>query len=239
MASYRAAKALVLGMGKERTKLRRHPERGRDDRALVHAILDEALVCHVGFVAGGYPTVIPTLHARAGDTLYLHGSPASRMLQAAPGGEICVTVTLLDGVVMARSAFNHSMNYRSVVVFGQPRFVTDPDEKMAAFKTSVERDPAMAYKAQLLALVGAQDPAEVLRQIPSVLRAIVAEAGEAAREKPAPGEFSLGELIGHMVDAQVVVFTRLRWILAEDEPPIPGYEQDAWVSISEYPASNP
>src|SRR5258708_260921 len=138
MASYRAAKALVLGMGKERTKLRRHPERGRDDRALVHAILDEALVCHVGFVAGGYPTVIPTLHARAGDTLYLHGSPASRMLQAAPGGEICVTVTLLDGVVMARSAFNHSMNYRSVVVFGQPRFVTDADEKMAAFKTLVE-----------------------------------------------------------------------------------------------------
>ncbi len=125
-------------MGKERTKLRRHPERGRDDRALVHAILDEALVCHVGFVAGGYPTVIPTLHARAGDTLYLHGSPASRMLQAAPGGEICVTVTLLDGVVMARSAFNHSMNYRSVVVFGQPRFVTDADEKMAAFKTLVE-----------------------------------------------------------------------------------------------------
>ncbi len=138
MASYGAAAALVLGMDKGRTRLRRHPERGHDDRDLIHAILDEALVCHVGFVAEGYPTVIPTLHARAGDTLYLHGSPASRMLQAAPGGEICVTVTLLDGVVMARSAFNHSMNYRSVVVFGQPRFVTDVDEKLVALQTLVE-----------------------------------------------------------------------------------------------------
>ncbi len=102
-----------------------------------------------------------------------------------------------------------------------------------------EQDPAMAYQAQLLALVGDQDPAEVLRQIPSVLRAIVAEAGEAAREKPAPGEFSLVELIGHMVDAQVVVFTRLRWILAEDEPPIRGYEQDDWVRISGYADADP
>src|SRR5438552_8775065 len=82
-----------LRMTRERTQLGRHPERGRADRDLVGAILDEALVCHVGFVAGGYPTVIPTLHARLGDTVYLHGSPASRMLQAAPGAEVCVTVT--------------------------------------------------------------------------------------------------------------------------------------------------
>ncbi len=125
-------------MTRERTQLGRHPERGREDRDLVNAILDEALVCHVGFVADGYPTVIPTLHARSDDTLYLHGSPASRMLQAAPGAEVCVTVTLLDGVVMARSAFNHSMNYRSVMVFGQPRVVTDAAEKAAAFHALVE-----------------------------------------------------------------------------------------------------
>jgi nitroimidazol reductase NimA-like FMN-containing flavoprotein (pyridoxamine 5'-phosphate oxidase superfamily) len=125
-------------MARARTQLGRHPERGRDDRDLVNAILDEALVCHVGFVADGYPAVIPTLHARSGDTLYLHGSPASRMLQAAPAAEICVTVTLLDGVVMARSAFNHSMNYRSVMVFGRPRVVTDPEEKAAAFHALVE-----------------------------------------------------------------------------------------------------
>ncbi len=85
-------------MIRERTQLRRHPERGRADRDLVNAILDEALVCHVGFVADVYPTVIPTLHARSDDTLYLHGSPASRMLLAARGAEVCVTVTLLDGV---------------------------------------------------------------------------------------------------------------------------------------------
>ncbi len=125
-------------MTREHTQLGRHPERGREDRDVVNAILDEALVCHVGFVADGYPTVIPTLHARSDDTLYLHGSPASRMLQAAPGAEVCVTVTLLDGVVMARSAFNHSMNYRSVMVFGQPRVVTDAEEKAAAFHALVE-----------------------------------------------------------------------------------------------------
>ena len=120
------------------TSIGRHPERGRDDPALIEAILDEALICHVGFVVGGYPAVIPTIHARAGATLYLHGSPASRMLQAAPGTEVCVTVTLLDGIVMARSAFNHSMNYRSVVVYGRPRVVTDAAEKLAAFEALVE-----------------------------------------------------------------------------------------------------
>jgi uncharacterized protein len=125
-------------MARERTQLGRHPERGRDDRDLVNAILDEALVCHVGFVADGFPTVIPTLHVRSNDTLYLHGSPASRMLQAGPDAEVCVTVTLLDGVVMARSAFNHSMNYRSVMVFGRPRVVRDVDEKSAAFHALVE-----------------------------------------------------------------------------------------------------
>jgi nitroimidazol reductase NimA-like FMN-containing flavoprotein (pyridoxamine 5'-phosphate oxidase superfamily) len=125
-------------MTRERTTLGRHPERGRGDRDLVSAILDEALVCHVGFLADGYPTVIPTLHARLGDTVFLHGSPASRMLQAAPAAEVCVTITLLDGVVLARSAFNHSMNYRSVMIFGRPRVVTDPEEKAAAFRALVE-----------------------------------------------------------------------------------------------------
>lgn len=116
----------------------RHPERGRGDRALIAAILDEALICHVGFVVNRYPAVIPTIHARSDSTLYLHGSTASRMLQAVPGAEVCVVATLVDGIVMARSAFNHSMNYRSVVVYGRPWLVTDPLEKMAAFETLVE-----------------------------------------------------------------------------------------------------
>lgn len=125
-------------MARDRTGLRRHPERARDDLALIESILDEALICHVGFVVDGYPAVIPTLHARIGSTLYLHGSPASRMLQAVPGQEVCVAVTLMDGIVMARSAFNHSMNYRSVVVYGQPRAVTELDEKTSAFRALTE-----------------------------------------------------------------------------------------------------
>jgi nitroimidazol reductase NimA-like FMN-containing flavoprotein (pyridoxamine 5'-phosphate oxidase superfamily) len=125
-------------MERRRTRLGRHPERGRDDQALIAAILDEALICHVGFVVDGYPAVIPTIHARSGTTLFLHGSTASRMLQAAPGAEVCVVATLVDGIVMARSAFNHSINYRSVVVYGRPRLVTDPMEKLAAFETLVE-----------------------------------------------------------------------------------------------------
>ena len=102
-----------------RTTVRRIPERGVYDRAAIHDILDEATICHVGFVVAGVPTVIPMAFVRVGESIYLHGSKASRLLQiAGSGAEICVTVTLLDGLVLARSAFHHSMNYRSAVVFG-------------------------------------------------------------------------------------------------------------------------
>jgi len=126
-------------MAKSRTEVSRHPERGVYDREAIDAILDEALVCHVGFVHDGHPFVIPTIHARAGDTLYVHGSPASRMLrELADGVEICVTVTLLDGLVLARSVYNHSMNYRSVVVLGRVRLLVEPAEKLAALEAIVE-----------------------------------------------------------------------------------------------------
>jgi uncharacterized protein len=119
--------------------VKRHPERGAYDRATIDSILDEALICHLGFVADGRPFVIPTIHARDGDTLYVHGSPGSRMLRAAKGGvDICVTVTLLDGLVLARSVYNHSMNYRSVVVLGRARELTDRDEKLRAMQRVVE-----------------------------------------------------------------------------------------------------
>jgi nitroimidazol reductase NimA-like FMN-containing flavoprotein (pyridoxamine 5'-phosphate oxidase superfamily) len=122
-----------------RTRVSRHPERGVYDRDPIDAILDEALYCHVGFVADGRPFVIPTIHARAGDVLYLHGSPASRMLRTLAGGlDVCVTVTILDGLVLARSVYNHSMNYRSVVVLGNARPVEDRDEKLAALEAIVE-----------------------------------------------------------------------------------------------------
>jgi uncharacterized protein len=123
----------------ERVRVRRLPQRGVYDRAAVHAILDEGLVCHVGFVADGQPFVIPTTYARVADTLYIHGSAASRMLRTLRDGvPVSVTVTLLDGLVLARSAFHHSMNYRSVVALGTAREVSDPAEKAAALDAIVE-----------------------------------------------------------------------------------------------------
>ena len=121
----------------ERTRLRRLPERGTYDRATVHAILDEGFICHLGFVVDGQPYVIPTGYARVGETLYLHGSTGSR-LGLRPGMDVCVTVTLLDGLVLARSAFHHSMNYRSVMAIGRTRPVTDPAQKDAALRALVD-----------------------------------------------------------------------------------------------------
>ena len=122
-----------------RATVQRHPERGAYDAATVHAILDEGFICHVGFELDGQPFVIPTLYARRDDTLYLHGSPLSRMLRhLAQGVPLCLTVTLLDGLVLARSVFNHSLNYRSVVILGQGHAVTDRAEKDEAMRLLVE-----------------------------------------------------------------------------------------------------
>ncbi|HKP10876.1 MAG TPA: pyridoxamine 5'-phosphate oxidase family protein [Blastocatellia bacterium] len=123
----------------ERTTLKRLPKRGEYDRERVYAILDEAFICHVGFVVDGRPVVIPTGYGRLADVLYVHGSAASRMLRTlAEAIDVCVTVTLIDGLVLARSAFHHSFNYRSVVVFGRARVVTDVGEKMAALRAFTE-----------------------------------------------------------------------------------------------------
>ena len=119
-----------------RTEVHRLPKRAVYDKAQVHAILDEGRICHVGFVMDGQPFVIPTGYARLGDRLYIHGSAASRLVrEAAAGIPVCVTVTLLDGFVLARSAFHHSMNYRSVVIMGRARLVADADEKMEALRS--------------------------------------------------------------------------------------------------------
>jgi uncharacterized protein len=119
----------------DRTTLRRLPNRGVYDRASIHSILDEGLICHVGFVVDGQPYVIPTIHVRVGEQLFFHGSPASRMLRALEQGvEACVTVTLLDGLVLARSAFHHSMNYRSAVVFGTAMPVESSEEKLRVLR---------------------------------------------------------------------------------------------------------
>ncbi len=119
----------------DRTQVRRLPKRGVYEKAQVHAILDEGFVCHVGFAAEGQPYVIPTGYGRAGERIFIHGSAASRMLRSLDQGiDVCVTVTLVDGLVLARSAFHHSVNYRSVVVLGKAHLVTDPREKAEALR---------------------------------------------------------------------------------------------------------
>jgi uncharacterized protein len=124
----------------ERTRTKRLPERGHYDRDTVHAILDAGLICHVGYTIDGQPFVTPTAYWREDDHLYWHGSSASRMLRTLSGGiSACVTVTHLDGLVLARSAFHHSMNYRSVMAIGIAHPVTDPDEKTTALKAFTER----------------------------------------------------------------------------------------------------
>jgi uncharacterized protein len=127
-----------LGPG-PRTKVRRLAERANYDREVVHAILDEGFVCHIGICTGGDPVVVPTAYVRVGECLYLHGAPANAALAGAlASGVTCVTVTLVDGLVMARSAFHHSINYRSAVVYGPASDVTDPDEKRMALLEFVE-----------------------------------------------------------------------------------------------------
>ncbi|HET9320873.1 MAG TPA: pyridoxamine 5'-phosphate oxidase family protein [Bryobacteraceae bacterium] len=120
----------------DRTQVKRLAKRGVYDKAQVHAILDEGFLCHVGFAVEGQPYVIPTGYARVGETVYIHGSAASRMLRTLDEGvDVCLTVTLVDGFVLARSAFHHSMNYRSVVVLGKARLVIDTQEKVAALRS--------------------------------------------------------------------------------------------------------
>ena len=122
-----------------RTRVKRLPDRGSYDRALVHAILDEGIICHVGITVEGQPFVLPMAYARRGDALLLHGSSASRLLKSLAGGiHACVTVTHLDGLVIARSTFHHSMNYRSVVALGTATPILDPERKLQALADLVE-----------------------------------------------------------------------------------------------------
>lgn len=124
----------------ERTRVRREPHRGRYDRATIDAVLDAALVCHLAFVDDGQPFAVPTLHARCGDVVYVHGSSGSRALRAlAAGAAVCLTVTLIDGLVLARSVFEHSVDYRSVLLLGRLRPVDRPEEKLAALEAFTEK----------------------------------------------------------------------------------------------------
>lgn len=126
-------------MRTERTKLRRKPSRGSHDRATIEAILDEALVSHLGFLDDGLPVVIPTLHVRVGSHVYLHGSAASRALRESKGAEVCLTATLVDGLVLARAVMHHSANYRSVMLFGAGEWIDDEGEKLTVLEALVEK----------------------------------------------------------------------------------------------------
>jgi nitroimidazol reductase NimA-like FMN-containing flavoprotein (pyridoxamine 5'-phosphate oxidase superfamily) len=161
-----------------RTTLKRLPKRGVFDQAAVNAILDEGLVCHVGFVADGQPFVIPTTYARVDDRLYIHGSAASRMLRSLSGGiPVAVTVTLLDGLVLARSAFHHSMNYRSVVVLGRAELVEDSAERSAALEAIVEH--VVPGRSRLV-----RGPSEKELLATSVLRLDLVEVSAKVRTGP-------------------------------------------------------
>ncbi|GAA3106652.1 pyridoxamine 5'-phosphate oxidase family protein [Nonomuraea salmonea] len=122
-----------------RTTLGRSKERGSTDRNDLYEVLDTGLICHLGVIVNGHPMVVPTGYGRIGDTLYLHGSTGAASLRAGEGGEVCVTVTHLDGIVLARSIFHHSVNYRSAIIYGRARPVTDPDERMEGLRALSER----------------------------------------------------------------------------------------------------
>lgn len=123
-----------------RNKVKRLPERGHYDSAVIYPIIDEALICHVGFVQDGQPFVIPTLHARQGDRILLHGAKGSRLLRhVASGGEVCIAITLMDGIVLARSVFHHSINYRSAVIFGRGSLIEGEEARLEAMEQFTER----------------------------------------------------------------------------------------------------
>jgi len=161
----------------ERTRVRRLPRRAAYDRATIDAILDEALVCHLAFVAGDQPFAIPTAHARIGDQVYVHGSSASRTLRASAGAPVCLTVTLIDGIVLARSAFHHSMNYRSVVVLGRAEEVTGDQERLAAMRALVDKVSPGRWSA-------IRPPNQQELKATTILRLSLAEASAKIRTGP-------------------------------------------------------
>jgi len=162
----------------ERTRVVREPQRGVYDRETIYKILDEGMVCHVGFSTDGQPFVIPTLYARIGDAIYFHGSAASRMLRGvSEGANVCLTVTLTDGIVLARSVFNHSMNYRSVVALGKATLIDAPQEKLEALRAFTEKILPKRWD-------DARQPNEKELKATSILRLPLTEASAKVRVGP-------------------------------------------------------
>ena len=199
--------------------MRRKPARGSYDKQLVHSILDEALSCHLGFAIDGQPYVIPMIHARDGETLYLHGSKASRALLTLEGGaRCCVTATLVDGIVLARAALHHSLNYRSVVVLGSAREVTDPAEKRAALDTIVEH----IIRGRTTEARGASD-ADLKATL--VLAVPLEEASAKVREGPP---------IDNREDHELDVWAGELPLRTEAGPPVPDPELADGIELPDY-----
>jgi nitroimidazol reductase NimA-like FMN-containing flavoprotein (pyridoxamine 5'-phosphate oxidase superfamily) len=203
----------------ERTKLRRLPNRGSHEPAVIHAILDAGYLAHVGFHADGWPFVIPTLYGREGDKLYLHGSAASRMLGKLAGGiPACVTVTLVDGLVLARSAFHHSMNYRSVVALGYAREIADPAGKARALRVVSEHLLAGRWD-------DVRHPSEKELKATAVLEFSIEEASAKVREGPP---------LDDEEDYALPVWAGVLPLRAEAQAPIPDARLAAGAEVPPY-----
>lgn len=203
-----------------RTRLKRRHQRGSFDRDAVNAILDEGFLCHVAFMHGGKACVIPTVYARAGDFVLLHGAMANRAYRALlePGNEACLSVTHVDALVMARSAFHHSVNYRSVILYGQAEEVTDPEEKMEALRVVVEHVAAGRWKD-----VRAPNRAEFLQTL--VLRIPIAEGSAKIRDLP---------VIDDEEDLQIGCWAGLIPIETRFGPPIRDAKLDGEIPLPAY-----
>jgi nitroimidazol reductase NimA-like FMN-containing flavoprotein (pyridoxamine 5'-phosphate oxidase superfamily) len=203
----------------ERTRVLREPNRGVYDREAIHKILDEGFVCHLGFAIDGQTFVIPTMFARIGKYIYFHGSAASRTLRGLSGGlAVCITVTLIDGLVLARSVFNHSMNYRSVVALGKAHLIEDPAEKLAALKAFTEKILPGRWQ-------DARQPNEKELKATSILKLHLAEVSAKVRAGDVEDDaedYSLPVWAG-IVPLRLVADAPVRDAKCHPETPLPGY----------------
>jgi uncharacterized protein len=203
----------------ERTRVVREPHRGVYDRETIYKILDEGFVCHVGFAVDGQPYVIPTMYARVGDAIYFHGSAASRMLRGASAGiAVCVTVTLVDGLVLARSVFNHSMNYRSVVALGKAALVDVPAEKIEALRAFTEKILPGRWN-------DARQPSEKELKATSILRLALTEVSAKMRIGPVEDDaedYALAVWAG-IVPLKLAAGAPVRDERCDAGIPVPGY----------------
>ena len=204
-----------------RTRVTREPQRGVYDRETIYKILDEGLVCHVGFTADDQTFIIPTMYARVGDAIYFHGSAASRMLRrVGEGVNVCVTVTLLDGLVLARSVFNHSMNYRSVVALGAATLVDSPTEKLEALRAFTEKILPGRWN-------DARQPNEQELKSTSILRLPLTEASAKVR---------VGPPLDDDADYSLRVWAGVVPLRLVAEAPIPDEKCDPSIPVPAYAA---